>query len=195
MPAPQIAGTIQSMTISNLYPWKTYHFALRAVDDEGNISELSNSASAPAGGPATVGNGIYENTDPHIYYSRPWTTWQGNGPSGNSTSYSDVAGSSAMLRFTGTRVSLLYTSNSNRGEMNISIDNNRYNPLNQFSSTVKFQNRWDSPILAEGTHTIILAHLGGPYHFVDIDAIIVSSPEPHPPAAVVLNAATGSNNG
>ena len=195
VPAPQIAGTVQSMTISNLYPWKTYHFALRAIDDEGNISELSNSASAPASGPATAGNGIYEDTDSHIYYSGTWTTWQGNGPSGNSTTYSAAGGSSALLKFTGTRISLIYTSNSNRGDMNIFIDNKEIKTLNQFSNTIKFQNRWDSPILAEGTHTLRLAHLGGPYHFVDIDAIIVSSPEPHPPAAVVLNAATGSNNG
>ena len=44
-PAPLIAGTGQSMSINGLNPSTTYYFAIRATDNAGNVSALSNIAS------------------------------------------------------------------------------------------------------------------------------------------------------
>ena len=48
-PTPLVAGTAQSMTVSGLTPGETYFFALRSQNEEGSISDLSNSPSAGAG--------------------------------------------------------------------------------------------------------------------------------------------------
>ena len=44
-PAPQVAGTSQSLTIGSLSPSTIYYFAIRATDNAGNVSALSNIAS------------------------------------------------------------------------------------------------------------------------------------------------------
>lgn len=45
-PAPQIAGTAQSITVTNLSSSITYYFAIKTADEVPNISSLSNVASA-----------------------------------------------------------------------------------------------------------------------------------------------------
>jgi hypothetical protein len=47
-PTPQSAGSTESMTVSGLTPGETYYFAIRAEDEDGNISGLSNSPGAVA---------------------------------------------------------------------------------------------------------------------------------------------------
>ncbi|MCG2726404.1 MAG: fibronectin type III domain-containing protein, partial [Elusimicrobia bacterium] len=54
IPAPQIAGSNETFTVTGLKPGTTYYFALKTADEVENISELSNSpqgvtASTPAG--------------------------------------------------------------------------------------------------------------------------------------------------
>lgn len=44
-PLPQTAGTMQNMTVSGLAAGQTYYFAIRAEDDAGQMSGLSNSPS------------------------------------------------------------------------------------------------------------------------------------------------------
>ncbi|RMG27945.1 MAG: hypothetical protein D6730_06160 [Bacteroidetes bacterium] len=55
-PAPAVAGSPQSMTVSGLMPATTYYFALKTADEAGNISNISNlslaTTEADAGGPA-----------------------------------------------------------------------------------------------------------------------------------------------
>lgn len=41
-PAPQIAGTMQNTVVTGLAPLTTYYFAIKAVDDVGNWSAISN---------------------------------------------------------------------------------------------------------------------------------------------------------
>ena len=45
-PAPQIVGTLQNMTIGNLLCGRSYFFAIKTRDEEGNESALSNIATA-----------------------------------------------------------------------------------------------------------------------------------------------------
>ncbi len=55
-PAPQAAGTSQSMTVSGLTGGQTYYFAIKARDESGNISGISNCSSAAAGETAVIPN-------------------------------------------------------------------------------------------------------------------------------------------
>ncbi len=45
-PAPQLAGSAESFTVPGLSPGTLYYFAVRTTDDRGNVSGLSNVASA-----------------------------------------------------------------------------------------------------------------------------------------------------
>ncbi|MDT3428831.1 hypothetical protein J2Z22_004425 [Paenibacillus forsythiae] len=45
-PAPAAAGTSQSMTVGGLNPSTTYYFAMKTTDEAGNVSTISNVASA-----------------------------------------------------------------------------------------------------------------------------------------------------
>ena len=45
--APQVAGSIERILVGNLPSERTIHFAVRAIDDVGNVADLSNDASAP----------------------------------------------------------------------------------------------------------------------------------------------------
>jgi len=193
-PTPLVAGTAQSMVVSGLVPGQTYFFVLRALDDSNNLSALGNSPSAAAKAPTPVGGGTYENEDTNIIYAGNWTVWNTTGASGGSTRYSNDPAASATLTFSGRQVSLLFTRYTSRGNIAITIDGGTPVLLNQYGSGLTFKNRWDSPLMDAGTHTVKFSHPGGA-KYIDLDAIIISNPESIPPAAVTLNAATGSNNG
>jgi chitodextrinase len=42
-PAPQVAGSLQTFTVGSLARQRQYYFAIKATDDAGNVSALSNS--------------------------------------------------------------------------------------------------------------------------------------------------------
>lgn len=54
LPAPQVAGTSQSYTAISLTPNTTYYFALKTLDEAGNLSLLSNVLSAKTTALTTV---------------------------------------------------------------------------------------------------------------------------------------------
>ncbi len=193
-PTPLVAGTAQSMVVSGLTPGQTYFFALRTLDDSNNLSALSNSPSATAKSPTPVSPGTYQNDDLNIVYTGNWTNWNDARTSGGSTRYSNDPAASGTLIFTGRQVSLIYTRYTSRGNIAITIDGGTPVLLNQYGATLSFQNRWDSPLMDAGTHTVKFSHPGGT-KYIDLDAIIISDPEVIPPAFTLLSAATGSNNG
>ena len=57
-PAPQIAGTNQSFTVTGLNPSTTYYFAIKTADEVANWSIISNS---PGGTTSSVTEQLYEN--------------------------------------------------------------------------------------------------------------------------------------
>jgi hypothetical protein len=59
VPAPASAGTSQSMTVTGLTPGQTYYFAVKAQDEAGNTSAISNSPSAMAGDGGVSGFRVY----------------------------------------------------------------------------------------------------------------------------------------
>lgn len=61
IPAPQVAGSTETASITGLLPSTTYYFGLKTTDDSGNISALSNIATATTSAIACVP--IYQCTD------------------------------------------------------------------------------------------------------------------------------------
>lgn len=63
-PTPLSAGTSQTMTVTGLAPSETYYFAIRAEDEVGNVSSLSNSpvATAAGGESYTISGQVLDNT-------------------------------------------------------------------------------------------------------------------------------------
>ncbi len=60
LPAPNAPGIAETLTVAGLTGGTTYYFAIKAVDDSGNVSEVSNSAPAVASvlGNKTLQNGL-----------------------------------------------------------------------------------------------------------------------------------------
>jgi hypothetical protein len=88
-PAPSFGGTIQSFTVENLSQGTVYYFALKAQDDAGNISGLSNVATSStldrtAPGAVTNLTGISSTANS---VSVRWTAPGDDGFSGQAASY------------------------------------------------------------------------------------------------------------
>ncbi len=90
LPSPQVAGSTELVTVSNLAPGTTYYFALKSADEVPNWSGLSNIAdgttlseqSAPA---AIAGLTIDSTTATGAFLS--WTAPGDDGMTGTATSY------------------------------------------------------------------------------------------------------------
>jgi uncharacterized protein YkwD len=177
----------QSVWESNLYPEGIHSVRLDAGATGSSINIDAIEVTPP-------GAGTYEEDTPYMVYDGSWHSWNDANASGGAFVYTNAPGASATMSFTGRKVTLVFNEYTNRGNIEVVIDGGDPILVDQYSSTLSYQNQWSSPNMDEGTHTIELRHPGGD-HFVNIDALIISSPEAIPPAAVALNAATGSGTG
>ncbi|MBI3572924.1 MAG: VCBS repeat-containing protein [Candidatus Kerfeldbacteria bacterium] len=63
LPSPQMAGSTESYSVSNLTPSTTYFFALKTYDQAGNVSLISNIATATTTAPSAACTPTYQCTD------------------------------------------------------------------------------------------------------------------------------------
>jgi len=73
-PIPTDSGTVQSMEVHNLLPNSEYFFAMKAVDDSGNISDISN---VPRRSTMRVVTTIYASPNPVDFSQYSMTTFSG----------------------------------------------------------------------------------------------------------------------
>ncbi len=73
-------------------------------------------------------------------------------------------------RSQGGSLPLVYTQYTNRGVMNVYVDNVLVGSINQYGS-LSWQRTWTSSTFPLGVHTVKLVHASGTY--VDIDAIMI----------------------
>jgi hypothetical protein len=80
-PEPKTAGQPESLSVSGLTAGTTYHFALVALDDEGNDSGLSNNASTTVGSTAIgwVNDGLADDEDWSTSTTSLSANWSGSG--------------------------------------------------------------------------------------------------------------------
>jgi len=126
--------------------------------------------------PNPVLPGTYDDTNANIAYSGSWLRYPRTGNYNNTESYSATVGQSASLSFTGTGVKVIYYKQYNLGVINVSIDGGVPIAINQYAASPQFQQEWNSPILANGNHTLTLTHASGSY--VILDAIEILGPPP-----------------
>lgn len=87
-PLPQTAGTPESYTVENLDPNTTYYFAIKVIDELGNIAPLSNSPSATTT-PSNWNTEIVDNVGSVGYYKSLAFDGSGNPAIGYSDATND----------------------------------------------------------------------------------------------------------
>ena len=116
--------------------------------------------------------GTYDDNDARLQYSGNWTVYSSASAHQGNSRYSQTIGDTVSFHFTGTQLSLLYTGLTNRGTMQVYIDGSLVDTINQYSSTLTWQNRWDSASVTPGLHKVRLVHASGAIN--DLDAILVT---------------------
>ncbi|MBI9044367.1 MAG: peptidoglycan DD-metalloendopeptidase family protein [Anaerolineaceae bacterium] len=122
----------------------------------------------------------YEDTDTTIkYFADPtrglWKVTTNENATNGTYHRSDDTDSYATLAFEGDRFTLVYNGYLTRGIAELFIDGELLAAVNQYVPTeigeMAWQQRWDSPDLGEGQHTLKIVHKSG--RNIDIDKIIV----------------------
>jgi hypothetical protein len=131
----------------------------------GNIQRTNTPApptATSASGPP-LNPGIYDDVDSHLVY----TGWSANN-SGGTLHVSTAPGSTISFRFIGRQLRLLYQGGTTLGQMRITIDNVS-ETLDQSSGS-----EWVSDLFPNGTHTVLITHIGG--GGVNLDQVIIPEP-------------------
>ena len=116
---------------------------------------------------------IYNDTHPGLVYSANWQNVVKDKAYGGSYKLTTRTGSSVTLNFTGRSFSLLYTTGLNFGNMDIYVDNQLIATLNQRTSQIYFQKRWDSGQFSAGAHVLKLVFTGRNDSKGTLDAVII----------------------
>ncbi|HMB24756.1 MAG TPA: multicopper oxidase domain-containing protein, partial [Anaerolineales bacterium] len=95
------------------------------------------------------------------------------GPYAGTFHYSNTVGSQAEFVFNGSQLVVTYSKYSNRGNLDVYIDNVLVGTINQYNATRVWQATWTSGNLGLGQHTLKLVHASG--STVDIDALDVKT--------------------
>jgi hypothetical protein len=172
LPTPATPGTLQAMTVQGLTPGTLYYFAIRAQDEQSNLSVNYTTANATAKSSGVVGPGTYDDADPAWSYTGSWVTYSGSEPYNGTLHYTNGVGDSVQLLFHGSQFTLTYAKASNRGSIGVYVDNVLVGTINAHSSSTLWQQTWTSPSLTAGVHTVRFVHAGGGT-YIDVDAITI----------------------
>lgn len=138
-----------------------------------------------------VGPGTYDDISSDIQYSAKWSLIRTSGPINRTDHYTRASGAEASLVFNGTRVDYYYVKYRTRGHVRVTIDGNHMADLDLYSKKLQWRQKWTSPALDMGIHTITITRLDG---IVDLDAFIIygdETPQPTPvPTRTVQNTST-----
>jgi len=116
---------------------------------------------------------IYHDNDPALKYSSGWSDALNNKALGGSYMFTRKIGSSATLNFSGQSFSVLFTTGKNFGTLEVYIDNQQVAALDQKTSQLHFQRRWDfKGSLPAGMHELKLVFKGPSSSKGSLDAVI-----------------------
>jgi len=117
-----------------------------------------------------------EQTHPRIAYDGTWSTSNNGNMSGGSYAFSGASGS-ANVAFNGTSIAWVTAKNNSFGKANVLIDGDQVAEVDLYSPTVQYQQTvWESPVLADGSHTLKIEWTGTKNSassgtFVGVDAL------------------------
>lgn len=195
LPAPQIAGSAQQVTLSGLVPGLGYYFCIRAVDEVGNTGPLSNRATAIATAGIPWDTGTYDDNHQAWTYVGNWTLVKDSEARYNTVHISKKIGNTASIFFTGSQFVYTYLTGPTNGQVDVYIDGVYTTTIDQYSFYPYYDNYYTSPILPKGPHLVRFVH--ATLAKITVDQIYVWSPvDGGPPAPIVdLTALPGVNDG
>jgi hypothetical protein len=162
---------------SSPYPYKTPNYTLTAYFARKFFTPtrtvtpfIPTSTLVPC---VTSGINVYcdDTMTGSVKYYGSWDTYSGNGPFNNTAHYSSTVGSSLTFTFTGSKVTYIFPTYYTRGHAAVYIDGVYTNTVNLNTPDLRWQQLWDSPVLANGTHSITLVVQDGT---IDLDGFIVN---------------------
>jgi hypothetical protein len=163
-----LAGSPTTPTLTLLVgAGHTYRYRVYAVDKAGNTSSSLYTA--------TMRTIAYQDASAAIKYVPAWSGTSSTAYYGGTARYTNTAGRSASLTFTGRSVSWLAALGPTRGSARVYVDGHLISTVNLNSVTstarrVVFAKTWS----ASGTHTIKVVVVGTAGHpRVDVDAFFV----------------------
>ncbi len=99
------------------------------------------------------------------------------------THESGTINDSATISIDGAAFTLVYTSSSANGALDVLVDGEKIATVDQGSTRTKYQKKWASPDLGSGNHLLQFVHVSG--DTVDIDMIAGSGSNNRPSRATV----------
>jgi len=100
-------------------------------------------------------------TDPSLVQTGAWQLIPPGKLTDTPVLFTSTIGATVGFRFSGTRVTYLYPTNTNFGRVSIHIDGVEIAILSLYSTDLQWHNAWISPLLSEGVHTITITLLEG----------------------------------
>ena len=179
---PSATATLTAMTPTQIAPTQTAIQtttstrvpALIATNTFTPIPTLIQSTPTSVVPAANSSETIYNDNHTALVYSGNWQSVSRTKAYGGSFKVTRQIGSSVTLKFTGQSFSLLYTSGANNGKLDVYVDNQLVGTLDQKTSTVIFQKRWDYSVkLSPGAHELRLSFTGPSDFRGTVDAVIV----------------------
>jgi FtsP/CotA-like multicopper oxidase with cupredoxin domain len=132
--------------------------------------------------------GLYDDANLAWSYSTNWYTHSGAGPYADTLHFAFSPGESAQVSFAGEQFTLFYTQLSDRGMVDVYVDNVKVASLDE-NGPGSWQQKWTSAPLGAGTHTVRFVQVGTAV--VDNDAIEIIDTATILPAGVHDDVHTG----
>ncbi len=102
-----------------------------------------------------------EQTDSHFTYAGAWTTLATSSASGGSTSYANSAGSKVTIEFTGSCLVWLAKTASVYGIAKVTVDGGTPVMVDLYSSSTLYKQKvWNTGLLTDGAHTVVIEWTG-----------------------------------
>jgi hypothetical protein len=125
-----------------------------------------------------VTSGIYDDAHAAWNYYGSFVAFASLAAYQSGIHYSTTVGNYAEINFSGSQISLLYTGNTNRGKVDVYLDDTKIGTINQATASAVFQKKWTSGDLGAGTHTVKFIHAGPNGATINIDAVQVGDYQP-----------------
>jgi hypothetical protein len=113
---------------------------------------------------------VYDDMDLRFIYEGDWVSQTNvSGAYQNSLHISSTAGNSTLITFVGQQVRVSYQAGPSLGQILINLDGLEVE-VDQSNSATQIE-EWQSALLVQGTHTLLITHFGG--GSVNLDSVIV----------------------
>lgn len=184
-----VAGVLVSST-------RCLRFAVLATLVMLSLVALPSTASAAT---TTVNDAATGTSVDQFEYVGFWLTYVGgSGTYLDDDHYTDTAGSSYNVRFSGTRIAIYATVGPNMGRQAVSIDGGAETIVDAYASSRTDQKLlYTSPLMADGPHTLTVRVMGkrnkkSSGYYVNADRVDITAPDAAAPINTALPVVTGT---